>query len=99
MVKVGNVWTRCGRRATDVHHMLPRSRGGTALDEVGETYHLVVLDRRHHDYVHGHPADSYLSGLTIDGQAYLDLGSVVYRGTDTYLTEKYGQVRQPYESR
>lgn len=92
MVRVRNVWTRCGRRATDVHHMLPRSRGGTLLDELDEIYHLVVLDRRHHDLVHAHPADSYLGGLTIDGQCLYRGNQLIYLGTDSYLTEKYGPV-------
>jgi len=35
----------------DPHHLWPRGRGGP--DELGN---LITLCRRHHDFVHGHPA-------------------------------------------
>ena len=89
LVRVGDVWTRCGRMASDVHHLLPRSRGGDVLDDEGEVYHLINLDRHHHNQIHGSPADAYRTGLTIDGQVYIDGTRVVYRGTDTYLSERY----------
>lgn len=93
MVWVNHRYTRCGKTAPDVHHMLFRSRGGDVLDEIGETYHLVCLCRLHHDWVHHHPAEAALGGLVIEGQVWVDGGRAVYRGPDPYLHTTYGRPR------
>jgi len=88
MVLVNHVYTRCGRAAPDVHHLLFRSRGGDVLDEVGETYHLINLCRTHHDWCHRHPSLAASVGMVIEGQCWLDNGPV-YVGPDPYLTLTY----------
>lgn len=95
MVRSGRIWVRCIAPGTDVHHMLPRSRGGHILDRHGESYHLVVLCRAHHRHAHEMRKDADAGGLMIDGQVSTGLtGKPVYRGTDTYLLRKYGDVAQ-----
>lgn len=90
MVRVNQLFTRCGRRATDVHHKVTRSRGGLLLDSVDEVYHLVHLDRRHHDWVHHNVGAAERAGLYIPGQVYLVGDQVTYRGPDRYLMKHYG---------
>lgn len=85
MVKVYSVYTRCGKAAPDVHHMLFRSRGGEILDELNETYHLINVCRRHHDFIHRRPALAEQGGLVINGQMTSD----GYHGPDPYLSSKY----------
>lgn len=85
----------CVAVATDLHHMLSRSRGGTLLDMVRETYHLVALCHTCHMRVHqsGDPArrasDHVM--LTIDGSVLTDrmTGRPSYTGTDSTLRERY----------
>ena len=48
----GTIYTRCFKTATDVHHMLTRSRGGLILDEFGEIEHLIHLCRQCHTLAH-----------------------------------------------
>ena len=85
-MRVRGVYTRCGKVAPDVHHMLFRSQGGAILDELGETYHLINCCRQHHDYVHRRQGAATEAGLVITGQ----MTSEGYRGPDEYLTSKYG---------
>lgn len=87
-IDVSQVWTRCGKRPIQIHHMLFRSRGGGHLDEAGETYHLVALCLRCHQLVH----EDRESGMVIDGYIEsLGEGKLSYVGTDEYLREKYGR--------
>lgn len=81
------VWTRCGRSPIQMHHMLLRSRGGTRLDDAGETHHLAALCMRCHQVAH----EDRSSDLVIDGYVEdLGEGRLKYDGTDEYLLEKYG---------
>jgi hypothetical protein len=78
MVEYERIHGRCTRPAQEVHHLLTRGRGGGALDQVGETYHLSDLCREHHRLADG--AAAYESGLLIDGYCIYDrlLGRPVY---------------------
>lgn len=88
-VLVGDVWMRCTAQATDIHHLLPRSRGGNVLDQYGETCHLLHLCRRDHGVAH---ARQSADGMMIDGSVVWnrDRTKPLYRGTDPELTRKYG---------
>ncbi len=77
--------TRCFNQATEIHHMLTRSRGGVLLDNEYEMYHLIHLCLWCHDMCDG--GDAYEGGLLIDG--YVSDGPT-YSGTDEYLTKAYG---------
>lgn len=81
------VWTRCWQSPTEVHHLLTRARGGTILDQVGESYHLIDLCPDCHRRADG--GDAYMGGLLIDGYVTTDNGHVVYNGSDEYLSKKY----------
>jgi hypothetical protein len=84
----GSFWGRCTAAATDVHHMLPKSRGGRILDGIGETCHLIHLCREHHAQAHSRKdAD----GLMIDGSVTWDKlrNRPVYKGTDPELMRRY----------
>ena len=48
----------CGRRTVERHHILPRSAGGNE-----DADNLITLCRRHHRWVHEHPADARKRGL------------------------------------
>ncbi len=88
-VEKAQQWVRCGVPPTDVHHMLPKSRGGRILDEYGETAHLIHLCRDCHAQAHSRKdAD----GLMIDGSItwHRTLNRPLYRGTDPTLTSLYG---------
>ena len=87
MVRVNQVWTRCGISPVEDHHALTRARGGAVLDEVGEIYHHVALCRKHHRDVDEFGFDS---GLMIQGWVYKINGVVAYSGPDQYLKNKYG---------
>lgn len=50
-------WPSCTEQATDMHHLLMRSQGGTHT--VANLRHLC---RRCHDRIHANPDDSYASG-------------------------------------
>ena len=92
VIEADNVRLRCGvGNSVEVHHMLTRSRGGNALDRAGETYHLLVLCREHHQLADG--AAAYEGGLLIDGYASWDdtLDRPVYTGSDPYLSHTYPQ--------
>ena len=80
---------RCNRRASDIHHMLTKARGGANLDDLGETYHLLHMCREHHMQSDGQEA--YDRGLLIDGHVISKNDKTIYVGTDAYLTERYGQ--------
>lgn len=84
-------WQRCGAPATDVHHMLPKSRGGRHLDNCEETYHLIHLCRDDHQQAHSRK-DAF--GLMIDGSVTWDKLSQrpMYKGTDPYLSKKYSPI-------
>lgn len=86
-----DTWVRCGAWATEVHHLLPRSRGGKVLDEVGEMCHLLHLCRTDHALAH---ARSDAEEMMIDGSVTWDnlRERPVYRGTDKELTRKYGLI-------
>jgi hypothetical protein len=89
MVLVREVYTRCGHPAPDVHHLLFRSRGGELLDEVGETYHLINLCRRHHDWVHKQQGRAMEAGMVITGYVVTQANGLKYVGPDPYLSERY----------
>lgn len=42
----------------DVHHVLPRGRGGTSVPE-----NLICLCRNHHSWAHDHPVDARNLGV------------------------------------
>jgi len=83
----GGVWTRCGQGPVEVHHALTRARGGTILDSIGETHHLIALCRTCHTMADG--GDAYMGGVLMDGYVSREGDWIVYWGTDPYLTEKY----------
>lgn len=89
-VEIRGRWSRCGHQATEIHHMLPRSRGGRHLDSEGETYHLIHLCREMHAMAH---AREDADGLMIDGSVSWDKikDRPVYQGTDPVLLAKYGE--------
>lgn len=90
-VQVSHLWTRCPGWGQEVHHTLPRSRGGLILDEYRESYALLVCCRKHHLWAHQHPADAYEVGLLIDGYVTTRIdGRPFYIGSDRYLSERYG---------
>jgi hypothetical protein len=83
-----SLWMGCAKPATEVHHMLPKSRGGRILDDYGETSHLINLCQEHHMQAHSRKdAD----GLMIDGSVTWDKLNhrPIYKGTDTILSKKY----------
>lgn len=91
MVLVDQVWTRCGRRPVHIHHRLRRSHGGELLDQVGETYHLVVLCHRHHQMVHSAEARDIDHEFLLQGNVYQGWPRPIYVGPDSYLMHKYGE--------
>lgn len=88
-VLVGDVWMRCTAQATDIHHLLPRSRGGNILDEYGETTHLLHLCRQDHTEAHSRKS---AEGMMIDGSVVWnrDRTRPQYTGTDQTLRKLYG---------
>lgn len=78
---------RCGAANVEVHHMITRARGGSILDEEGETYHLLALCYIHHKWAH----DAGAGDLILPGYVYREnaTGEVVYVGPDEYLSGKY----------
>jgi hypothetical protein len=95
MVSTGLIWDRCPHDATDVHHALPRSRGGLLLDLAKESYHLICVCRGHHSLAHGNPTKAIYSGLTIEGFVVTDKNTLrpVYTGPDHFLSQRYGPNR------
>lgn len=81
-------WIRCGDPATEVHHLLPKSRGGRILDEAGETEHLIHLCKEDHMQAH---ARKDAEGMMIDGSVTWDKiqKQPRYQGTDPTLKRKY----------
>lgn len=53
------VYPGCGCDAADVHEPLTRARGGS----IDDPSNMIGLCRRHHDYVHTHPAEAERAGL------------------------------------
>jgi hypothetical protein len=88
-----DVWTRCYDWATEIHHIIKRSRGGDLLDRVHETYHLAHLCSRCHRDTEGNNA--YEEGSLIAGQVLWDdfRGVPYYIGPDEYLTMTYPDPR------
>lgn len=84
------VWTRCGKPAIEVHHMLKRSRGGELLDR-WTTYHLVALCRTHHRFAE---VSGEETGLLIDGYVVTDkqTGLPVYQGSDEGLKREIERI-------
>lgn len=82
-------WKRCPAKATDIHHLLPRSRGGNILDEYGETCHLLHMCRTDHAQAHSRNS---AEGMMIDGSVVWnrDRTKPRYQGTDPELKRKYG---------
>lgn len=80
--------SRCGRDATEIHHMLTRARGGEQLDEF-TTYHLIHLCSECHRVAVG--SQGYESGMLIDGYVTFDrlTGRLVYTGTDEFLSKYF----------
>jgi hypothetical protein len=84
-----DVWFRCGKRPTELHHRLTRARGGLLLDEAGESYHLMHLCHQHHKDAHDQ-GSAFENGLLIDGYVTTGPdGRPQYTGSDPYLSEKY----------
>lgn len=95
MVRIRQVWTRCGRNPTELHHRLTRARGGLILDDVGETYHLMHLCRQHHNVAHDQ-GSAFENGLLLDGYVISGPEGPIYSGSDEYLSERY---RHPVDVR
>lgn len=85
------VWTRCGKHPVEVHHRLPRSRGGLLLDAVGENYHLLALCRDHHKHAH-ESNDAFYTGMMLAGRVLTQDDRPVYDGPDRFLRGRYGPV-------
>lgn len=87
-VEVFGHWERCHLPAEELHHMLPKSRGGRILDDFGETCHLIYLCQSDHHQAHSRK-DAL--GLMIDGSITWDklTNQPRYTGTDPELTRKY----------
>jgi len=85
---------RCPNMATEIHHLLTKGRGGSNLDKVGETYHLIHLCSDCHRSADG--AVAYDTGLLIEGNVTWDrfLNIPVYTGPDEYLAKRYGRGSQ-----
>lgn len=81
--------SRCPQRASDIHHLLTKGRGGENLDKVGETYHLIHLCRECHQACDG--GEAYDGGMLIEGSVEWDRfrQKPVYRGPDSYLKRTY----------
>jgi hypothetical protein len=75
-------WMRCWGGPVEVHHVLPRSRGGKILDEAGEDYHLMAMCARCHHRAHE-------GELMIEGYVITENGRPVYTGPDHYLSARY----------
>lgn len=86
-IEASGRWTRCGKTPPQIHHMLTRARGGEALDEAGETYHLVVLCPRCHKVAH----EDRSTGFILDGYVQRTNDGPFYVGDDKYLRENYGR--------
>lgn len=86
---------RCQNRATDIHHLLTKGRGGANLDKVGEVYHLIHLCRECHQSADG--GEAYDGGMLIQGSVTWDrfYNKPVYTGPDDYLTKRYGRGVEP----
>jgi len=81
---------RCTRRATEIHHALPRSRGGTILDKFRRGIeHLLHLCKTHHDLAHSGRATG--TTLMIVGRVLTDplTREPVYTGPDETLRALY----------
>lgn len=91
MIQRKGVWFRCWKAPVEIHHRLPRGRGGSNLDLVGETIHLIALCHAHHMLIEENRATGYSGDLLIDGYAEWDdhLERPVYRGTHPYLSTNY----------
>jgi len=90
MILVNNVWTRCWDKPVEMHHLLPRSRGGRILDAVGEDYHLIDVCPKHHR--ESDTGEGFVGGLMISGYVVLNGDRPVYTGPDEFLKEKYGRL-------
>lgn len=90
-VRFAGTWERCYHPAEELHHMLPKSRGGRILDDYGETCHLIYLCKSDHMQAHSRK-DSL--GLMIDGSVTWDKLNQrpIYQGRDPELTRKYGPI-------
>jgi len=86
-IESAEVWARCAARPVEVHHALTKARGGTILDSIGETHHLIALCHRCHGLADG--GDAYMGGVLMDGYVSRDGDWIVYDGSDPYLSEKY----------
>lgn len=80
MIRLSRCWTRCGKSPVEVHHAVTRSRGGSGLDAVGSTEHLIALCRYHHSMVdnYGFPSGLIKQGFAVRG---------VYYGPDENMKE------------
>lgn len=81
---------RCEKKATQIHHMLTKARGGEHLDD-HTNYHLIHLCTEHHAMADG--KEAYDSGMLIHGEVRWDklLGKPIYTGPDRYLTKWFGE--------
>ena len=96
---------RCRNRAEELHHVLPRSRGGGSLDFVaweslkaGEfdvvrhlSHLLALCSVCHHEVAHGQPERAREARMTVPGFVVLDLGVPVYTGPDGVLAALWPQ--------
>lgn len=48
----------CLGRATEIHHILTRSRGGRKDSDLLDPANVLTVCRRCHEFVHQHPAES-----------------------------------------
>jgi hypothetical protein len=61
----GGKCLRCLCDADDVHHRQVRGMGGSKRASVHGLANLVCLCRPCHDYIHGHPEESYALGFLV----------------------------------
>lgn len=57
---------KCSQPGTDVHHRIVRGMGGTKNEAVAYGLaNLILLCRSCHNWVHGHPTESYKLGFLV----------------------------------
>lgn len=81
---------RCGAKATEIHHMLTKGRGGEHLDPFTH-YHLLHMCSDDHRASDG--GDAYEGGLLIEGSVQWDKleDRPIYTGPDPFLSKYFGE--------
>ncbi len=53
---------RCGRKSTELHHILPRGRSGKDEDLI-DAENVMAICREHHTWIHGHQEEALARGF------------------------------------